>query len=243
MAIPEDVMVQILLWLPVVSLFRFKCVYKSWYALTTHQNFIPNHFCHNLSTSNNNNMSARFLVHRRDKASGDYLVSSLSYEPLQALSLTQPLPPPYFGIDRKVDVFVVGSCNGLVCHYDSYDLNIVLWNLATKETKVVPKSTLPRSLAFFHANTNGIGFGFDAKTNDYKIINLLCFHHPNPNLSSFQIEFIDQSEVYSLSTNSWRKVDSPTCIIFYGFKGTRAYTNGLLLGGDYVGGRVFYRLT
>jgi F-box interacting protein len=139
----------------------------------------------------------------------------------------QPLPPPYSGIDKKVEVFVVGSCNGVVCLYDNYDLNIVLWNPATKETKVVPKSTLPRFPAVFQASTNGIGFGFDARTNDYKIIKLLSLTDPDPKLSYFEIDFIDQNEVYSLSTNSWRKVDNPPCIIFDGFKGMKAYANGI----------------
>ncbi|XP_059435560.1 F-box/kelch-repeat protein At3g06240-like [Corylus avellana] len=225
MAIAEDLLVQILLLLPVVSLLRFKCVSKSWYALITHQNFIEKHLLHNLSTSNNR---ARFLAHRRDKTTGDYVISRLSYEPLQVLPPTQqPLPLPYSGVDKKVEVFVVGSCNGLVCLYDNYDLNVVVWNPATKETKVVPKSTVPRSPAAFQASVNGIGFGFDAKTNDYKIIKLLCLYDPDPNLSYYQTQFIDHNEVYSLSNNSWRKVDSPLCHIFDGFKGMKAYTNGI----------------
>ncbi|KAB1202195.1 hypothetical protein CJ030_MR8G007905 [Morella rubra] len=169
----EDLAVQILLCLPVISLLRFKCVCKGWYALITHQNFVYKHLFHN------KNKKPLFLVHRRDRATEDYLVSRLSYETLQ-VSLTQPMPPPYFGIDKKVDIYISGSCNGLVCLCDNYNLNTVLWNPATKETKVVPRSYVPRFPAGHIVSTIGLGFGFDVETNDYKIIKLLKFRDPDP---------------------------------------------------------------
>jgi hypothetical protein len=183
--LPEDLVAQILVWLPVVSLLRLKCVCKSWYALITHKNFIAKHLLHN------KNSNTHILLQTRDKATEDYVVSMLSYETLQ-VSHTKPLPPPYFEIDKKfvpppihgfhlkVDIVVVGSCNGIVCLHDNYGLNIVLWNPATRETKVVPESKLLRCPVGYLVYFNGIGFGFDAKTNDYKIINL---RHTMPDLT------------------------------------------------------------
>jgi hypothetical protein len=165
--LPEDLVAQILVWLPVVSLLRLKCVCKSWYALITHKNFIAKHLLHK------KNSNTHILLQTRDKATKDYVVSILSYETLQ-VSHTQPLPPLYFEIDKKfvpppilgfhfkVDIVVVGSCNGIVCLHDNYGLNIVLWNPATRETKVVPESKLLRCPAGYLVYFNGIGFGFDA---------------------------------------------------------------------------------
>jgi hypothetical protein len=154
--LPEDLVTEILLWLPVVSLLRCKCVCKSWYALITHQNFVAKHILHNKKNSN-----TLLLVQRRDEITEIDLVSTLSYETLQVLR-SQPLPPPSL---------FLGSCNGLVCLRDDSALRVVLWNPATKETKVVPKSNLPHFAPAGHKlGIDGIGFGFDAKTNDYKIV-------------------------------------------------------------------------
>jgi hypothetical protein len=127
--LPEDLVIQILVWLPVVSLLRFKSVCKSWYALITNQNFITKHLLHN------KNITTQLLLKTRDKTTEDYVVSTISYETLQ-VSLTHPLPPPCLGID-KISIFITGSCNGLVC---LHDYRSVIWNSATTETKVVPKS-------------------------------------------------------------------------------------------------------
>jgi hypothetical protein len=85
--LPDDLVTLILLWLPVVSLLRFKCVCKSWYALITHQNFVRKHLLHN------KNSNTHLLLKMINKTIDDYVVSTISYEELQ-ISLTQPLPRP-----------------------------------------------------------------------------------------------------------------------------------------------------
>ncbi|KAG6701336.1 hypothetical protein I3842_08G160500 [Carya illinoinensis] len=171
--LPEDLVLQTLLSLPVVSLLRFKCVCKSWYALITRHDFIREHILHHRSPSNKNK-NALFLLSRLDKTTRDHLLSTLSYQTLQ-VSLTQPLPPPYFGINEKVHVFVVGSCDGLLCLSDKYAWKIFIWNPATKETKVVPESTLRRLRSNYCGFGNAIRFG----------------------------KYMYESDLYSLRTNSW----------------------------------------
>ncbi|XP_059436789.1 F-box/kelch-repeat protein At3g23880-like [Corylus avellana] len=220
--LPEDLVTLILIWLPVVSLLRFKCVCKSWYALITHQNFVRKHLLHN------NNSNTHLLLKTFNKTMEDYVVSMISYEELQ-ISLTQPLPPPFFGNSHKFRISVVGSCNGLVCLHAYNTLNVVIWNPTTKETKVVPKSNLPRfAPAGYRTRIQGMGFGFDAKTNDYKIINFVSMYEPNFDdyFSQDVKDIIFQKEVYSLSTNSWRKVDGPPCFIFEGVA-CPTYINGM----------------
>jgi F-box interacting protein len=214
--LPEDLVTEILVWLPIVSLLRFKCVSKSWYALITHQNFITKHLQHN---NNNNNRS--ILLEMNDNITKDYVVSTLSYETLQ-LSHTQPAPPSVFGIDKGT-ISIVGSCNGLVCLHDKsiHNFKVFIWNPATKETKVVLKSNLPR----FPTVIDCIGFGFDNKTNDYKIVNLLC---PYDEPDSIRSEKMIQSEVYTLSADSWRQGDSPLCGTIDPFIcGLNTYINGM----------------
>ncbi|KAB1214941.1 hypothetical protein CJ030_MR5G024491 [Morella rubra] len=205
--LPEHVVIQILLCLPLVSLLRFKCLCKSWYALLSDKNFIKDCVFHDLSTSGKNKDS-HFLVKRRDSTTKDFVVSRLSYETLQ-VSLTQPMPSPYLGIEEKVNVFIASCCDGLVCLWDNYDLHTVLWNPNTNDTKVVPESSLPRFPADYGVVINAPGFGFDDKTNDYKIIKIFTVYEPDDPLVPFSlIGIVYPCEVYSLSTNSWSKVES-----------------------------------
>ncbi|XP_050273971.1 putative F-box protein At1g50870 isoform X3 [Quercus robur] len=139
--LPEDLIIQILLWLPVVSLLRFKCVCKSWCALINGQNFINKHLLHNQTTSNKNR-NAGFLLIQRQKSSNDHVFSKLQYESLEILS-TQAVPSPYIGIPKHIQINIVSSINGLVClNLNAGNTDIVLWNPATNETKVLPKSSI-----------------------------------------------------------------------------------------------------
>jgi hypothetical protein len=134
--LPEDLVAQILLWLPVVSLLRFKCVCKSWYALITHQNFIRKHLLHDKNKSDSN---TQLLLKFRDLFTEDHVVSTISYETLQ-VSLTQPVPTLFsFHLMEEGNIFVVGCCDGFVClhGFSIYHFNVVMWNPATKETMVV----------------------------------------------------------------------------------------------------------
>jgi F-box interacting protein len=219
--LPEDLVAQILVWLPVVSLLRCKCVSKSWYALITHQSFVRKHLLHNKNSNN-----TLLLLNMFNITTVDFFFSTLSYETFQ-LSLTQPAHPWGFGNIKKGDIRVVGSCNGLVCVHALFE--VVIWNPATRETKVVPESNLPRRLpAGYKIIIDNIQFGFDAKTNDYKIINLLTPFDVDFAAKSFRNGGIIQSEVYSLSADSWRKGDSPLCCTGeLNIRGLNTYINGM----------------
>jgi F-box interacting protein len=165
----------------------------------------------------------------------DYVVSTISYEELQISPLTQPLPPQYFGNGEKfgISVGVVGSSNGLVCLHAKSTMNtwkVVIWNPTTKETKIIPKSNLPLfAPAGYCTYIQGMGFGFAAKTNDYKIINFVSMYEPNYDdyFMKDVKEIIFQKEVYSLSTDSWRKVDGPQCFISENPQGPMTYITGM----------------
>ena len=120
----------------------------------------------------------------------------------------------------------MSSINGLVClDLNVRGLDIVLWNPATNETKVVPKSGI--SYPQGRALSSDIGFGFDFKTNDYKVVNLLKIFDPDPELYFYDINFFYAAEVYCLSTGSWRTVSTSAPGYFIDCSYYRTYTKGM----------------
>ncbi|KAK7850392.1 putative f-box protein [Quercus suber] len=109
--LPEDLVIQILLWLPVMSLLRLKCVCKSWCDLISGQNFITKHLLHNQTTSNKN-MNVGFLLLRREKTSHNYVFSKLPYETLE-ISSTQAVPSSCLGTNKTDKFDIVGLSNGI----------------------------------------------------------------------------------------------------------------------------------
>ncbi|GMP21834.1 hypothetical protein CsSME_00000102 [Camellia sinensis var. sinensis] len=196
MNLPEDVLFEILLRLPVKSLLRFKAVCKSFYIVITNFAFISKHL--------NNKGIPRLLVCHRDNHSNKRLVSLFTND-----NLAEPMSldvPPFFN-NNFGHVRLIGPCNGIVCLYGFPD-NIALWNPATRDFKSLPVSQISRP---HDAKVLGgdLAFGFDSKANDYKVVQILF-------CSSKQLGVAYQVEVYNLSTNSWRKYHAivPANIMF-----------------------------
>ena len=180
--LPEDLVIDILLRLPVKPLVRFRLVSKSWSALlksrnftTTHLNRSANHGCHLLVDSQGAERHTMILI------SG------------KALDVAEKIETPEIGDERRR---MVGSCNGLVCLYNG-QRNIILWNPATREHRILPSLRIdpdsPNTLRW-----DCVGFGYHLE--DYKVVRILCSRDEHPNRA--------EVEVYSMSTGSWRVVDA-----------------------------------
>ncbi|KAE8021742.1 hypothetical protein FH972_007607 [Carpinus fangiana] len=204
--LPEDLSMEILSRLPIKSLMRFKCISKSWCALITDPNFITKHL-----TSLNPQRGAilrrgkglerrRFLIELNDTRWQELpRLSRLSHETLE---LSENVDLSQLFQDEVSGVQMLGPCNGILCLAGSLKMTkdgdlqpgyeMVLWNPATRESKMLPPTDMPTSTF-----TSNFGFGFDPKTNDYKVIRILNFDFRQCKV-----------EVYSLSTNSWRVIDS-----------------------------------
>ncbi|XP_048128735.1 F-box protein At3g07870-like [Rhodamnia argentea] len=203
--LPQDVIVEILKRLPVESLLRFRCVSRSWRSAIDDPRFVALH-----------------LNHSALDASNWYLLCVNLWDPVQRLcslfsneSLTLPpksqieipfvtLPYCYGGVD--------GSCNGLICITEIFRhgcpeiKTMYLWNLFTRKHKEVPRSGLEhRSLSV------SVGFGFDARSNDYKIVRIFYVLKYNggflPKKKKKRTTPQPQVEIYSLSTDSWRSLE------------------------------------
>ncbi|OMO97108.1 hypothetical protein COLO4_14880 [Corchorus olitorius] len=93
---------------------------------------------------------------------------------------------------------VAGSINGLVCLVDdmrSYVDNFFLWNPIIKKVVRVPE---PGVTSSSHGPFNAFtGFGFDFKTNDYKLLRFVELDRKEPKV---------EVEIYSLNANCWTSI-------------------------------------
>ncbi|XP_026416319.1 F-box protein CPR1-like [Papaver somniferum] len=87
---------------------------------------------------------------------------------------------------------IVGSCNGLVCIRARLD-RICFWNVSTKEHKIVSEVKV-HVHDQWKSSWCKYGFGYDIKTQDYKLVRFRCFE--DKRLGT-------QIKVYSLESNSW----------------------------------------
>lgn len=192
MYLPEDVLIQILSRLPVKSLMRFRTACKSWNSLVKSPAFVSKHLENHTNSSTVKNIS-RLLVCHRDNPTNKRLISLFTNDNLKEF-VSQDLSP--FFDNKFGHVRLIGPCNGIVCLYGFTD-NIALWNPSIREFKTLPVSTIPRPP---DARILGgdLAFGFDSKTNDYKVMQILF-------CSSNKFGVAYHVEIYNLTTDSWRE--------------------------------------
>lgn len=93
---------------------------------------------------------------------------------------------------------VLGSCNGLICIVINYK-DMYLWNPCTRKSKklagLVSESTSFRFTVY--------GFGYNVANDDYNVVSVSGI---------LGEEKVEEVAVYSLRTDSWRKIDDfPPC--------------------------------
>lgn len=91
----------------------------------------------------------------------------------------------------------MGSINGLVCLCDHR--SGVLWNPSIRKYFKLP----PHSIRHEYGGpfSDAFGFGFDVKTNDYKVVRIVYPDYPLEG---------DLAELYSFNRGSWGRIKGPT---------------------------------
>ncbi|PIA62920.1 hypothetical protein AQUCO_00200735v1 [Aquilegia coerulea] len=207
--LPEHMIFLILLWLPVKSLLRFKAVCKYWYALIESSTFINQHHRHQQDNVNcsliirkcpppksgyYNNLEARFFMLTGDKFDEASICLDFAYEEMRGYKINSLL---------LISRLCVGNiCNGIISLHvrGGCSEDVALWNPATKQLRPLPLPQFPASRPpqpYFFLNYPLLGF--DIKTNDYKVVNII-----QTNESNFELDTPSQVEVYNLSTDAWR---------------------------------------
>lgn len=210
----EEIVVSILSRLPPKSVMRFKCVRKSWYSLIINSSFVAKHLSNTMRNKHSTSILCKRFVLRDINTDEKEVVCSLItfsndsngdehniVEDIQIpLSFGVTTRGHFEGIEILGAVCIIGHCNGIICLASG---NIVLWNPAIREFKILPKHCLP------DGTINSMGFGYDPKSEDYKFLNIV---DPTAEALGERIVYhLPRVEVYTLSTDSWREI-MPYCL-------------------------------
>ncbi|KAL5565986.1 hypothetical protein UlMin_029150 [Ulmus minor] len=206
---PQEVVEEIMSWLPPKSLIRFKCVNKSWYTLIRGLIKDPKFVGKHLNNLNNNIFSPAYFIFSGTTPfnTKDYLDSYSVYRRELLLSIFDDFVDPKDRIrcaDEEICLPVMAEeknellqiktchCNGIICL--AFQGTFVLYNPAIKELRFLPKPCLGGSFS------QGMGFGYDSQANNYKVVK---FGDYNTRKVSAR------AELYSLKTDTWREIQVP----------------------------------
>ncbi|KAL2936775.1 F-box protein CPR1 [Bienertia sinuspersici] len=192
-SLPIDVISDILARLPVKYLLRSKSVCKSWFTLITSKHFINFHLRLNTLSS-----SDKLLLF----SSSDHSLYSVTFDSLES----PPTKLSYFSDNGPSFSGFGGSCNGLLLCFsndnnnnDASNNDVYLVNPSTFQYRKIPKLKVPKS----HVCVN-YGFGYDHKTDDYKVIRIVILVYGCEDGPVFNAREV---MVYSLKANSWRFIE------------------------------------
>ncbi|XP_065857742.1 F-box protein CPR1-like [Euphorbia lathyris] len=153
--LPEELINEILLWLPVKSLLRFRCVCKSFCAIMESQSFINSHF----KRSSENRIHRKLIdlgVHW--KGNEGLLIHALDFneEFQQEVVLDKLFPSMSYPL-------LFSYCNGLVLLY-TFPCEFYVWNPSTRKYRILPGFPVTR--------THNLKFalGYDSTTDDFKAL-------------------------------------------------------------------------
>ncbi|XP_058739585.1 F-box/kelch-repeat protein At3g06240-like [Vicia villosa] len=183
--LPEELVAEVLSFLPVKSLLQLRCVSKSWKSLISDPIFVKRHL---KRSARNPNLT---------------LVSYFFVEDEAAFCLMENPPiivrrfyDPYHQLKDMDCSSIIGSCNGLICllglsYFNSHkEMCLRFWNPATRTIS----EKLGYSIEHNYQYYPNLTFGYDDSTDTYKVV--------------YFISDTTQVRVLSLGHNVWRNIQN-----------------------------------
>ncbi|KAL5726362.1 hypothetical protein ACHQM5_009410 [Ranunculus cassubicifolius] len=192
--LPQELIIEILSWLPPHHLYPFKSVSKNWLnLLTTDPHFANLHYNRLIQSNTNPSILAlrKKTWMRRSNVSLAIDFSSCD----QSTDLEVP-----FHVGSLGSYKVHGIHNGLLC-LSCDDDDIYVWNPFTKDYVTIP---CPEFVLFSfcgYKKSSSYGFGYDQESKDYKVVSV--WSESNYATSDFH----SYVSVYTLGTDEWRVID------------------------------------
>ncbi|KAK8615161.1 hypothetical protein V6N13_068942 [Hibiscus sabdariffa] len=186
--LPHDVTREILCRLGVKDLLRFRCVSKPWLSLIDDPDFIKLHLSHSLKTNSNFTL---VLGHINPS-----LFSVDFYPPKTEQTHKYPVEESHEG----KFIMLLGSCNGLLALSVGDNEAFSLWNPWTGKSQMLPTTGTEFPPWESCRPSIYLGFGYDPISDDYKLVRITQFYGVKDGI------FATEVKVYSLRTNSWRRI-------------------------------------
>ncbi|CAI9117828.1 OLC1v1019313C1 [Oldenlandia corymbosa var. corymbosa] len=178
---------------PVRSYSRFRCVSEPWLPLVTGSGFMES----SVKASNGLEMADDYTNHNLLLASTDPFVINMYSCSLHSVLHNFPVnmfdvePPKRAGYPS---LYLMGSCKGILCVLEGCE-DIILWNPTIGHLKKLPNSGINHHS--YKISTRG--FGYDELNDDFKVVEICCYARLGINRETIV-------NVYSLKSNSWRRI-------------------------------------
>ncbi|KAM4092751.1 hypothetical protein ACJW30_06G063400 [Castanea mollissima] len=212
---PPEILTFVLIRLPIKSIITCTAVSKTWKSIIQNTSFISIHLHH----SKNKHPLLLFRL-----PPSEHRISNKELYALYCDSNNNN-PDLYehtrFDFPQGGSFRVVGTCNGLVCFVMNFTDRFFFWNPLVRKLVTLPTPSVGlRTLRFYNPS---IGFGFDSKTNDYKVVRIVS-------ASESESSKVPKVEVYSLATAQWKVVAAvpPVGTAFADKCDPHAFVNGAL---------------
>lgn len=192
--LPHELVLEILSWLLVKSLVRFRCVSKLWNSSITSRGFINAHLNKASLSCKNNSKSHFLLLTEPDNTSPNLCMITCNNSEVSRLEFPNSFPLSRFEFPNSFPPITVGVYNGIVCLRYTLEPTIYLWNLSIQQFKVLTTTCLSSYLKQTEISEMAVGFSYFSETNDYKIVRIVY-------LRSRTMEPWIEAEIYTLSTD------------------------------------------
>ncbi|KAF6997444.1 hypothetical protein CFC21_013664 [Triticum aestivum] len=177
--LPDDMILEVLLRLPVKSILCFRAVCRSWAATLSSKEFCSLH----MATSKATPPTPKLLMFSHATSFGSAAMYSCSpSSPIDDLLFTFVCP-------HSVEVVTPSPCCGLTLLYSDFAPAYYVCNAATRAIARLPPHRVP-------TYRSSAGLGFDARTSEYKVVRLI-------NGLSDEKETI-RCDVYTRGADHWR---------------------------------------
>ncbi|XP_073143874.1 F-box/kelch-repeat protein At3g23880-like [Henckelia pumila] len=207
--LPEDVLIEIMVRLPVKSIQRFKCVSKSWRDLLKSSIFIKRH--QKRDVRKQHVLLVKRFLRQQDERKNVFSFHDPDFpQVLVSPDLSVPIPDivPQSNIQRTLFATVHGPCNGLVCV--TFDETVFLCNPALREFRSLPPWNIVYPDQRYIITNLDNGFGLDPNTGAYKVVRIWLIHHSRGGYrdrSKYPLNQTLRFDLYNSTSNSWKQID------------------------------------
>ncbi|KAI5416058.1 hypothetical protein KIW84_041196 [Lathyrus oleraceus] len=183
--VPQELIIEILLNLPVKSLIRFQCLSKAWFSLISDPDFAKYHF--------------QFAPHtRRIEFISNDLQQTTSIDFEEHLDLRNAIVKRCNFLDPQAEslIPIISSCRGFIFFHHSSSFCIL--NPCTKVHRQIPLAPgeFETNIELYHFYYL-YGFGYDELRDDYLVVSVSFFP---------DVEDLSRLEYFSLKDNKWKEI-------------------------------------